>query len=146
MNRKNFYKIALGYIILTALLLCSCDNSFEKEDVIGAWESDELHYVIHLHDNGSCVITNLPRNELYSEPWRSEKEKSDTTRIEIRGTWELWHSKIHDIFINMNQHGAYWLLNIRKDIFGKKSQWKLYYTTTDEDENVEYHTFSRYNN
>ena len=143
MNRKNCYKIALGHIVLTVFLLCSCDNSFEKEDVIGAWESDELHYVIHLYDDGSCVITNLPRNELYTEPWRNKREKRDTTHIEIRGTWELWHSKNHDIFINMNQHGAYWLLDIRKDFLGRKSKWKLYYSTMDEDEYVEDHTFSR---
>ena len=75
MDRKNCYKITLGYIVLTVLLLCSCDNSFEKEDIIGAWESDELHYVIHLHDNGSCVITNLPRNEL-AVVWNNKDERN----------------------------------------------------------------------
>ena len=145
MNRKNFYKIALGYIILTVLLLCSCDNSFEKEDIIGAWESDELHYVIHLYDNGSCVITNLPRNEL-AVARNNKDERNDTTRIEVKGTWEIWDTSTRDVFVNIKQYGTPWLLHLRKDFLGRKSKWKLYYSTMDEDEYVEDHTFSRCKN
>ena len=56
-----------GYFLIIVLCLCSCNNQFEKQDIVGAWESDELHYVIHLFDNDSCLVSNLPRNEMISE-------------------------------------------------------------------------------
>ena len=140
MDRKNRFKMKSGYFLIIVLCLCSCNNQFEKQDIVGAWESDELHYVIHLFDNDSCLVSNLPRNEMISV-WNS-KEHDDTTRIDVKGVWKILDIEEHDIFINIKGQ-TYWLLYVKKDILGRKSKWKLYYSTMDEDEYVEYHTFSR---
>jgi hypothetical protein len=73
--------------------------------------------------------------------WNS-KEHDDTTRIDVKGVWKILDIEEHDIFINIKGQ-TYWLLYVKKDILGRKSKWKLYYSTMDEDEYVEYHTFSR---
>lgn len=140
MDRKNRHKIDLWLFLFFAALQCSCNNHFKKQDIVGMWESDELHYVISLQDNDSCTVSNLPRNEMVVI-WNS-KEQNDTTRIEVKGTWKILDTEEHDIFINIKGK-TYWLLYVKKDFFGRKDKWKLYYSTMDEDEYVEYHTFSK---
>ena len=137
------------YIVIALLLLCSCENRYEKQDVVGDWVSDNIHYIIHLYDNDSCLITNYPLSELYkNEKWRSEKERNDTTciEIEIKARWGIPSNyNIVRIYTNsFGPHGPGWGLKIDKGIFfWRKSTWKLYYTTMDEDEYITKHTFSR---
>ena len=139
------------------LLLCSCHNNYNKEDIVGTWESDEDHYVIHLYDNDSCEITNLSRNilycKLYKEPWHSKEELNDTSRIEIHATWNIYDLEKNVIFdldykdwhcVSLNLNHYDFNLRVKKGVFfWRKSNWKLYYTTMDEQEYVEEHTFSR---
>lgn len=137
-----------SFVVLEiSLTLCSCKTHFEKQDIVGDWKSDDKHYVLHLFDNDSCVISNLPKNE-FEDFWIDEDNRNDTTHVDIHGTWEILDPEdIHDIFINAVQYGASWSLRINTGIFfSRKKAWKLYYTTMDEREYVEEHTFSRCDN
>lgn len=135
--------------LLASLSSCHkrCEKSIEKADLVGAWESDELHYVIYLYENDSCEIKNYPIRELYkNEKWRSQEELNDTNRIDMRANWHILDSKSEGIFEVViseenKRHG--WGLGIRMNPCSDPSTWKLYYKTMDKDETVTYHTFSR---
>ncbi len=148
----NRHKMKYWHILWLAALLCSCNNNWEKEDIIGAWESDEEHYVIHLYDNDSCVITDIPKNTLYNviyrEPWRCREKVDDTTRVEVSGKWyfndneEVFFSERHSLYLGVSRI-VFQMWFTKGFFFWRKEKWKLFYITTDDYEIETEHTFSR---
>lgn len=144
MDRKNKFLVAMCISIILLFNACTYDvSSFEKKDLVGSWESDSFHYVVHLFDDYSCVISNLPRNMMFYLPTDCEKDRQDTTRVEVSGTWEIWG---WDDCIDVDVRPAHrWgiSLHVQGCLFRDKSKWKLYYEITDDDEIPYRYTYSR---
>ena len=123
------------------------DHSVEKEDVSGkTWISDDDRYYLTFNENGTCVITNFPRNLSY------------TTRITLYGRWYINYNTndSKEVFIDYDiepdrklKYEKYGELGTRLlsigmkyNPFGGENKYIPYFETMDDNEYIYIHTYS----
>ncbi|WP_091915391.1 hypothetical protein [Prevotella aff. ruminicola Tc2-24] len=159
-------------IFAISLISCNYDNdkkiiymqllpnhSVEKEDVSGkTWISDNDRYYLTFNENGTCVITNFPRNLSYEESYYDMEDRNDTTRITLYGRWYINYNTndSKEVFIDYDiepdrklKYEKYGELGTRLlsigmkyNPFGGENKYIPYFETMDDKEEIYFHTYS----
>lgn len=143
----------LFFLCALLLLLCtSCRNKISEEEILGSWMSDDYHYTFEIKKNGVCVIHNIPDTILYYKlPWNDLEYNLTGELIDAQVDWEIYNGldldQDDEVWIAFrpklspnyvpNLSMKCWVLNLHRDLFGRKEHEFLFYAVSHGEDYVD---------